>query len=84
MAINNKRILKAFPKATLKVFRTKWTFGWVGKNVPLYFILPSPHSKFYLGSGYSEREAWQAANYCLKASKRGLMGKVTDERLEME
>lgn len=84
MAIHNKRILKAFPKATLKVFRTQFTCGWVGKDVPLYFVLPSPHSKFYLGSGYSEREAWQAANYCLEQSKKGSMGKVSDERLEME
>jgi hypothetical protein len=63
--MNNKTVLKKFPKAVCQVYKTQFEIGLRGKGVPVYIVKPTKHSKFSLGHGLSEKEAWQCALACI-------------------
>lgn len=84
--MNNKTVLKRYPKAVAQRFRTMFKEGFRGKDVPFFVIRKSPSSKFALGFGLTEAKAWQMATIWVKGRAEGddIKYPLESARMEME
>ena len=84
--MNNKRILKKYPKAVALKFKIR--FGMSRPVGTEFFVIaPSPHSKFCIGMGWTEKKAWQFANSVIPNwthNGQKLTYSIESARLEME
>jgi hypothetical protein len=86
--MNNKRVLKRYPTAIAVEYRTQFDVGFRPKGVKFFVIQKSKYSKYALGFGLTEKDAWSMATIWLKVDTSRLKGyrgyPVSDARLEME